>query len=343
VQKDKYPYSLLIVEDNPGDQFLIEDYLHEQILDPDIQVAKTFTDAKKIIVENKSSLDAILIDLTLPDIERKTLLEEMHKLANGVPYLILTGYTDSSFAIEALKSGAEDYLIKDEINAPYLFKSILYAIERNNQGKKLEKSRKQYQDLFQLSPQPMWLCDAENGNIMDVNKAAISKYHYSYDEFLTLNLNDIYCDCEASEICSEESDNDLAKLKYVVNHKKKNGEILQAEVLRNPYLLNGKLTYIELINDVTELNEHIQTIKLQNQKLRDIAWTQSHVIRAPLARILGITQLINEDLYSEDEIPTFLSHITESAQELDKIVENIIQDAQTIMPEREQYKNEDET
>lgn len=329
-----------MIEDNPGDQLLIDDYLHEQMLDPGLQKAETFGEAKALITNADNHFDAILLDLSLPDIDREELLEEMRSLTDGTPIIILTGYANSSYALKALKYGVEDYLIKDEINAPYLYKAIIYSIERNKQNNKLKKSREQYRNLFQLSPQPMWLCDAETGNFVDVNNAALNKYQYSYDEFLAMQIGDIYCECEDKvNVKGEELEggiDDLAKLKYVVNHKKKTGDVIQVEVFRNEYEIDGHLFYIELINDVTEINRHIQTIKAQNKKLHDIAWTQSHIIRAPIARILGITQLIEEELYSPDELPGLLSHVTDSATELDKVVENIILDAQMIIPKKDE-------
>ncbi|HQT24788.1 PAS domain S-box protein [Daejeonella sp.] len=80
---------------------------------------------------------------------------------------------------------------------------------------------------------------------------------------------------------------------------------------------------IGAIQDITEQKKYIQAIEDQNTRLREIAWFQSHVVRAPLARIMGLTDLLKnaegETYYSE-----LLAHILTSAQELDAVIRSIV-------------------
>lgn len=78
------------------------------------------------------------------------------------------------------------------------------------------------------------------------------------------------------------------------------------------------------IRDVTERHQYIEKIEAQNKVLRDIAWTQSHVVRAPLARLLGALDLLN---YETDKVKSdrLKEIIHESAQELDDIVKDIVE------------------
>ena len=77
-------------------------------------------------------------------------------------------------------------------------------------------------------------------------------------------------------------------------------------------------------NDVSETLKYINTIETQNEKLKGIAWTQSHLVRAPLARILGIINLIEMDAVNGDELQFFLKQLRVSSNELDDIIKKIV-------------------
>lgn len=97
-------------------------------------------------------------------------------------------------------------------------------------------------------------------------------------------------------------------------------------VLDRSYLIVDKVgntaRIIGAMQDITEVQNYIQTIEDHNRRLKDIAWTQSHVVRAPLARIMGLIDLIQN--YSDiEEQSLLLEHINTSAKELDGIIRKI--------------------
>ncbi|QNR24189.1 PAS domain S-box protein [Croceimicrobium hydrocarbonivorans] len=77
--------------------------------------------------------------------------------------------------------------------------------------------------------------------------------------------------------------------------------------------------------DVTERTHYLETIEQQNQKLKDIAWMQSHVMRAPVARILGLIALLKEENYEGQSASTqeILQFINESTEEMDQVIKDI--------------------
>ncbi len=97
-------------------------------------------------------------------------------------------------------------------------------------------------------------------------------------------------------------------------------------ILDRSYLLkdeNGKtIRIIGSIQDITEINNYIKTIEDHNARLKEIAWTQSHVVRAPLARIMGLIDLLENHEEIEDR-QLMLKNILSSARELDKIIRKI--------------------
>jgi len=76
--------------------------------------------------------------------------------------------------------------------------------------------------------------------------------------------------------------------------------------------------------------KHISTIEIQNTKLRDIAWTQSHIVRAPLSRILGILNVIEMKTHNADELQFYLTLLRKSSNEMDDIVKKIVDETKHI-------------
>jgi signal transduction histidine kinase len=142
MKKDTKPYRILIVEDNTGDFVLAEDFLFEQILNPVIVQAVSFKQASEILLTTDTPFDIILLDLSLPDKNGNELIADMLKLASSCPIIILTGYTDIDFSIKSIGQGVLDYLIKDELNASLLYKSIIYSIEIKKHILELKESDK---------------------------------------------------------------------------------------------------------------------------------------------------------------------------------------------------------
>jgi len=323
--RNKKDYRILVIEDNPGDFALVEDFLFEHIESPVITQAKNFKEVKEHLTKADCEFDIILLDITLPDNTHETLIRETMALCNDIPVIVLTGYTDFVFGVKSLSLGISDYLLKDELTALSLYKSIIYSIERKHSIADLKESEKRYSDLFQLSPLPAWVCDMDTLKFLDINLAAINHYGYSHDEFLSMTLKDIR-PTEDIPIMEKNvaalSAANSASFKIVNYHKKKSGELFQAEVQVNRIPYKGKTASIAMINDVTERVNHIKAIEDQNEKFKEISWMQSHVVRAPLARIMGLISLINNST-NEIEKQTMLNYITLSANELDDIIQKI--------------------
>ncbi|HYM06745.1 MAG TPA: EAL domain-containing protein [Terriglobales bacterium] len=135
---------LLLVEDNPGDARLLREMLKEQ--SPQLNQlthVRRLSDAEKHVAEN--SVDIILLDLGLPDAHGLEAVRRAHAFAPRVPLVVLTGMDDEQLAAQALQEGAQDYLIKGQIEARGLLQALRYAIERKNMEEALfvEKERAQ--------------------------------------------------------------------------------------------------------------------------------------------------------------------------------------------------------
>jgi PAS domain S-box-containing protein len=244
--------NILIVEDNPGDFILIKEYLGEEFLKPVIEHVKTFTEAKTKL-KSVARFDTILLDLSLPDASGELLVNEIVQLAGSTPIIVLTGYTDKEFGIKTLSLGIADYLLKDELTAAQLYKSIAYGAERRRINNELKESEEKYRNLFNLSPLPMWVYDPQTLIFLNVNEAAIEHYGYTKQEFLSMTLKDIRPSDESvkpEEVITDLNYTESLK-KEIYRHQKKNGDIIDVEVQCNEIFFREKKAKLVLSNDIT--------------------------------------------------------------------------------------------
>lgn len=295
MHKDLRNYSILIIEDNIGDVTLIEEYLLDYIDHPHLLQAKNFQEAKIILTDSDIHFDVILLDLTLPDKYGEALVREIIKLSRNIPVLVLTGLTDIGFSIDSMAMGVSDYLLKNDLNAPVLYKSIFYAIERKKSDSLVKLSEKRYSDLFHLSPQPMWLYELKNLKFIQVNNAAIEKYGYSEAEFLAMTILDIRPGTDRQKTLDKvkdriEGDNFVFSGQF--KHLIKSGQEIDVEIYSTPIEINNISCRSVIAIDVTE------RVQLEEKVTRAILKTQEEEryeigseLHDNVCQILGTSQM----------------------------------------------------
>lgn len=132
---------VLLVEDNPGDARLLEVFLRDSTVNFTIKHSQRLSDAVEHL--SREHPDAVLLDLGLPDSQGLTTLRQARKAAPEVPFVILTGLNDQDLAIQAVREGAQDYLVKGHIASNGLTQSLRYAIERQRLQAETESVRLQ--------------------------------------------------------------------------------------------------------------------------------------------------------------------------------------------------------
>jgi diguanylate cyclase (GGDEF)-like protein/PAS domain S-box-containing protein len=136
--------TILLVEDNPGDARLLREMLNEQGLQRiEMTHVERWSDAAKRLTEQP--VDIILLDLGLPDAHGLSAVRQAHAAAPRIPLVVFTSLDDEALAAQALQEGAQDYLIKGQIDGRSLLRSLRYAIERKSMEEALfvEKERAQ--------------------------------------------------------------------------------------------------------------------------------------------------------------------------------------------------------
>ena len=195
------------------------------------------------------------------------------------------------------------------------------------------ESERRYSDIFHLSPQPMWIIDVENATFLDVNNAALEQYGYTRSEFLAMKVGDLRPVEDRNKVyqlLQESKEHDAFENIGVWTHLKKNGANLKVEIRSKNISFNNIKAKIILATDITERLNHLEALESQNTKLKEIAWLQSHVVRAPLARLMGLVELITDNKISQDEKDKSFEFFKDSAKELDAVINDIVKKSHDV-------------
>ncbi len=149
---------VLLVEDNPGDAALIRGLLAgAKGMSLDLAWVETLSEATRRLSSN--GIDLVLLDLNLPDSSGSETLRRVHEAAPGIVVVVLSGFSDEETALRSVQEGAQDYLIKGQVDAGMLVRSIRYALGRGQSQEALRRAhtelesriRKRTDDLLQAN------------------------------------------------------------------------------------------------------------------------------------------------------------------------------------------------
>ncbi len=131
---------LLLVEDNPAEARLIKE-MFSALSNGAYQIKHADRLSEALSCLEKDEVQAVLLDLSLPDSQGLRTLEAVRDRAAAVPIVVLTGLDDGALGMEAVKRGAQDYLVKGFPDAEILSRAVRYAIERQRLASELDAAR----------------------------------------------------------------------------------------------------------------------------------------------------------------------------------------------------------
>lgn len=341
---------IFIVDDNQLNIDLIIEILKME----DFSDIHSTTDSNKAL-EKISSLkpDLIVLDLMMPNVSGFDILEHLNKSEEEnwiTPVLVLTASNNPADKLKALKLGATEFLskpldiietslrIRNILTTGYLFKTER-NIRQNLEEKVLERTRdleiakneaekneRNYRNLYNANSDAISISSIKNEKpsyFVESNPANKILSGYEMEEFKSLTIYDLIHDER-----KEQFDNLIKKLKkneilsFESTIKSKKGKIKNIEAKCILIEYNGKKAILNIFRDITERIKFIAAMITQNKVLKDIAWSQSHEVRAPLATLIGLANLISE--YDEKEFQAdgkeILKMIKIYSDDLDQII-----------------------
>ena len=145
-------FKLLLVEDNPGDADLTREHL-EGLPDCDFEITLVTRLADAITKLEETPVDAVILDLNLPDSHGLDTLRRLRKIRGAMAIIVLSGVADDILRKDAMREGAQEFLSKSESASRLVARSFVYALERHRQ----EEETRQIELLVAANP------DAEIG------------------------------------------------------------------------------------------------------------------------------------------------------------------------------------
>lgn len=327
---------ILIVEDSPEDIDLIERELGRSGFHFDSMTVSNRQQFESALADFQP--DVILSDHSLPhfnSIEAMQIWRDHQKATNRrIPFILITGSVSEEFAVQSMKAGANDYILKDRLKR--LPSSINSALEKC----RIERERMDYmeevvsqaalmREAEHLANFGSWQVDLVTGKHQWSDEAfrifgfTPGEIEPDYEKFFRFVHPD---DKEALKVVIQRAIDDMPfqECEYRIIDKAGNVKNLHSRILvkRDADQLAYELIGFTL--DVTHQKKQTRELELRNQRLMEIAWVQSHEVRAPLARIMGLVQLIKRYPEEEADIRPTLNHIVQSANDLDEIIRKIV-------------------
>lgn len=151
---------LLLIEDNPDDVVFLRELLnHSQGFPHSLLTAETLAAGQKRLAEG--DIDLLLLDLSLPDSFGLKTLESTLQHSPSVPILIMTGYDEVETGEEAVRKGAQDYLVKGKLSEELLTRTIRHALQRHQAQQELLRRENDIRLLTDQLPAVLWTTDRD--------------------------------------------------------------------------------------------------------------------------------------------------------------------------------------
>ncbi len=246
------PLHILHLEDNPADCQLVHDMLKHEGIAAEILLATRRAEFTTNL--DRQKWDLILADYRLPDWTGLDALKLVREKFPSLPFILISGTIGELAAIESLKAGATDYVLKQnrERLPSAVRRAVAEAAERARREQAesdLRQSEKQYRLLFHDNPHPMWVFDLEKQTFLEVNEAAVAHYGYSHEEFLTMKLADLRVTerSQGGNVFSSPAESQGV----VWRHRRKDGSTMDMEVAWRPLAFRDRLAALTMATDVT--------------------------------------------------------------------------------------------
>lgn len=281
-------FRILLVEDNPGDAFLVRTLLEETGEPFDIEHRSDLASAMAVLNGDgpEALFDVVLLDLTLPDSSGVQTISRVRSCANAAPVVVLTGHKDEELAFEALQHGAEDYLTKEFPDGRTIRRSIRYAIERSRAERALKESEERYRKLVELAPELISVLSGEEIVYMNQQGVSILGARDS-DKLVGRSFMEMVHPSSREtleEYISRYRNGYPGRADFTIICQRPEGENVELEVSAIAFTHEGTPAMLMLAEDVTDKRkverQLVQTSKLAT--LGEMAASVAHEMNQPL-------------------------------------------------------------
>jgi PAS domain S-box-containing protein len=262
---------ILLIEDNPGDVDLIREMLPAGgTYAFEIEAVSRLADG--IARLKTGGIDLVLLDLGLPDSKGLDTFRRLQAAEPDMPVIVLTGNSDKQAVADAAREGAQDYLVKGQINSDILERTIVYATERKRAMDDLRISENKYRSLHESLMDAFVRVDLD-GRIIEFNNAYLNMLGYTPDELLKLTYEELtpakWHDLEARIVEEQIMERGYSEV-YEKEYIRRDGTVfpveLRAVLLRDS--TGAPVNIWGIARDITERRKLQNEVFLRDQRLK---------------------------------------------------------------------------
>lgn len=333
--KDKI--NIIFVEDNLDDAKRLWDQLERE----NISMIRKLVDNRKDLIEALNSFrpDLIISGYDLRNISGMEALDIRNEMAPGIPFILVTGVADETIAVNCMKAGADDYIMKRNLHR--LGEAIKSAMskreiirEKDKTESMLRESEEKYRSIVDYSPDAILV--HSGGKILFANPTTLRLLKAkSFEQVKDINLIDLV----------QKDYRAKAEEKFRESHKTKQGgeymelkyvnlenEVIEIEIISMPITYMGKPAVQAIVRDITE-RKRVETELIKAKEKAEesdnlktaFLHNISHEIRTPMNAIVGFSALVTEPGLTSDTVNSYLKIIVDSSEQLLSIVNDIIE------------------
>jgi len=329
--------TIMVVDDIPTNLNLLD-----EILDSAGYKTSMFPDGRLALkAAYQKKPDLILLDIMMPNMNGFEVCEQLKSKPGlaDIPVLFMSALSDTNNKLEAFRHGAVDYVTK-----PFQEQELLARIDTHLRLKETENELKKHKahleelvaersaDLLQaysIAKLGSWKYDLLDDSltwsklVSEIFEVPMNKPLGSGDFFLNvLEEDQEFVRRKWAEFISAEG-----KAKYEIEFRVRVNNTVKWVYTIAGFQCNERgerIKVIGTVKDITEKKLQLERLHKQNQTLRSIAWTQSHTLRAPLTRMMGLVEMAREGYMEDFTEEDFLNNLSTTADELDTIIRKII-------------------
>lgn len=278
----------------------------------------SYHDGLKALKEQ--SFDACLLDFRLGELSGLDLLSEAQRAGSTCPMILLTGFGDFDLDIKAMQSGAADYLVKGQISAPLLERTIRYSIKQALDLRELTEQKENFQTLFNSTFEGIVV--HRNGKILDANAATCEIFKADTSRIIDASLHDFIRSDFHAELDQQLSTGRDIKMEAV--GLAQDGSELYVSITSRTVNLKGNWASLIAFRDLTQ-RKQMEAQLLQQDRLASLgllASSLAHEIGTPLGIIRGRAEMVQKS--ADEKTKQTMDLIVSQIDRIAKLVNSLL-------------------
>lgn len=312
---------ILLIEDNPGDARLTQEILREAGRDYKVKTVERIGDGLDYLASQ--AVDVVLLDINLPDSHGLETFTSFKARYPYQPVVIMTGSHDEALGMKAVQLGAQDYLVKGQVDSGLLRRAITYAIERNKADQALRESEEKYRMIVTTANEGIWLVDAGRRTTF-VNDKMAAMLGYTAEEMMRNSWRDFVTKegqtASDTIIDKRKKRTDTGSRSYDMELLRKDGTRLWVTI-NSTQLYDSAGNYTGSVSMLTDITERRKAEQIQEEFIGMV----SHELRTPLTVIIGALDVATSHGVTQEQSRELINDAVTSAELMANLVNNLLE------------------